>query len=143
MRKLKIGISIIDIYDYYITNACVFKFIDTSFNEIKEIFGDNRISEFDILDDSDLIIESKTSLNVKLSTIQTKNEIVKYKEKILISDAYRETINGEEILHKARYKDIEKKENKTVYIAILEKISLEDEVEELKRYVNIQNPSTF
>lgn len=148
MNKLRIGLSNIDIHEYYITNACVFKFLDKSFEEIKSFFGDMVITEFDVLDENDMVIESKSSLNVKLSTVQATIETVKYTDKILVSEEYTEEITNENgdmetVKHEAQYKEIEKEEIKTVYVAILEKISIEDEINELRKYLNIPNPSNY
>lgn len=148
MKKLRIGLQSIDIYEYYVTNACVFKFVDKNFEDVKSFFGNMIIKEFDILDENNMVIDSKSALNVKLSTLQAADETIKYIDKILISEEYTEDIvndNGinETVTHQPQYKEIERVEVKTIYIAILEKISLEDEIEKLKEYIKISDPSNY
>ena len=43
----------IKFYDYYVTNACVVKFLDTDFETVKNFFGDILVQSIEIEEDKD------------------------------------------------------------------------------------------
>lgn len=59
-RVLRINNKTINFYDYYLTNACVIKFVDTNVATVKEFFGTDIITGMEELNSSGDVIRTET-----------------------------------------------------------------------------------
>lgn len=137
----------IEYYDLYITNACVIKFLNIDVNTINNFFGDKIIDSFDlveVLNGKEEIIESKTVSGLKKTNVRFENGTISTFENILVSEEYEETdSNGNIILHPAKYNLVEKKEEAIFTIVTLSQPSLNEQLNDIRKYLDIPNKTNL
>ena len=140
-RTLKMENNTITFYDYYITNACVIKFIDKDLKLIKDFFGDTIHKGLQELDKDGKIIAEEI-FYFQRKNIFIENTIIVEKEIKIIKEPYDETIfdeiTQENIIvhHEAETQTIEHKIPVEMITVTLEKPELQDEVNFLKNEIN-------
>ena len=137
----------IEYYDLYITNVCVIKFLNIDVNTINNFFGDKIIDSFDlveVLNGKEEIVESKTVSGLKKTNVRSENGTISTFENILVSEEYEETdSDGNIILHPAKYNLVEKKEEAIFTIVTLSQPSLNEQLNDIRKYLDIPNKTNL
>lgn len=147
----------IEFYSYAVTNALIVKFINTNFDDVKNFFGTSTIQYIEILDKNKKVIEQKDLGGMKRTTINIENGTVQTYEQKLIEDAHDEVItaiigqdeNGNDITeektihHDAVYETISKDVPVEFIVAVLERPSFEEQINEIKEQTGIIDVTTL
>lgn len=148
-RKMKI-------YSCDITNACILKFIDTDVETVKNFLGTDMIDSIDIVDENDKLMENH-NISMKRKTILFENTTITEYEERVVQEAYDEEIKTEVtnpdsdepvikvdvIHHEAVTETIEKQVSVELITAILEKPSVQEELETVKTAVGLVNTNNM
>lgn len=152
----------IKFYDYYVTNACVVKFLntDTDFNTVKDFFGDVLVQSIEIEEDKDdqkVVTEMKELGGMRRTVVRVENGTIQQSEEILISKAYDEEIEvvigqdeeGNDIKetqtvhHDDEYKTVTKDVQVEFIVAILERPSMEEQMNEVKQQIGVVDEASL
>lgn len=132
------------VYEYYLSNGFIAKFIDEEVSDILNFFGKEIINYIDIVDEQENVLEN-FDIYMKYRQMNIANEEIIEYEKRLVKDAYDEEVIDEEsnnrniIHHPAVYERVEKKKTVLMMTIILEKPSPADEIDNIKSVVGIKN----
>lgn len=118
----------LEVYDYNISNAFTIKLLDKDISDVKDFFGDSVIKTIRFLDEDKNFIEQR-EINMKVSSFYTENETIYTNEDILIEDAHDDS--------PAQYKTISVANKVTLLVAVFEKPSVYDMVEEIQTEIGI------
>lgn len=150
----------IEFYDYYVTNACIVKFLSTDFNTIKDFFGDMLVQSIEIEDEKDgekSVIEMKELGGMRRTDIHLEKGLIHETEEILVSKAYDEEIEvvighddegndikeTQTIHHDAEYKSVVKDIPVEFIVAVLERPSAEEQINEMKQYIGVVDEASL
>ena len=148
--------STMNCYDVVTTDSsCVIKFVEVDLTDIKNFLGEEIISYVDLLDLSGNIIKSK-NINMKYVECSFGIEIITNYESRLVKDGYDEIVS-EAIVdedgkvlkdavivhHLPEYELITIETPVNMTKVILERPSMQAELDSLKSYVGIQNPNNM
>lgn len=162
-RVLRINNKTINFYDYYLTNACVIKFVDTNVDTVKEFFGTDIITGMEELNSSGDVIRTETFYlkmrRVTLESVELIEEVKRtiheeYDEKVV--DEHGEPVIDEStgqqlvIYHPEEYQIMQNRvpaEMVTVYLEAPnvneEILYIKDNVAELKSDVSHMAENTI
>lgn len=141
-----------ELYSCAITNACILRFLNTNVESVKNFIGAEIIDYINIVDENDKVLESH-DIYMKRKTIMSETTTITEYEDRIVKEAYTEEIEvvdpitQETILqtveHEAVIEKIEKKIPVEMTVAILEKPSIQEEVDSIKTTVGIKNPNNM
>lgn len=133
-----------EIYDRFLSNGFIVKFIDENPKDIIDFFGKEVINYVDIVDENDNLVEN-IDLYMKYKQMNISEQEITEKEQRLVQAEYTEEKVDEEsgdkiiIPHPAVYETIEKYKTVSMITVILEKPSTEEEIDNIKEVVGIKN----
>lgn len=147
----------LEFYNYAITNSLIIKFLNSDFNMIDQFFGSSTIQYIDILDENKNLIEHKDLGGMKCTSLSIENSTITKTEQLLISESYDEIIevnagndnDGNDIYekkiirHEAVYEPISKKIPVKFIVAVLERPSFEEQINEVKKYTGMIDTSAL
>lgn len=93
-RILKINNKTINFYDYYLTNSCVIKFVDSDVNVIKDFFGTDILTGMEELNAKGEVIRTET-FYLKLRRVALESVELVEEVKRVTKEAWDEKIFGE------------------------------------------------
>lgn len=150
----------IKFYDYYVTNACVVKFLDTDFETVKDFFGDTLVQSIEIEEDKDdekVVTEMKELGGMRRTVVRAEKGTIQESEEILISKAYDEeveVVTGQDeegndiketqvVHHDDEYKTVTKDVQVEFIVAILERPSMEEQMNEMKQQIGVVDEASL
>lgn len=152
IKYLKLPIGKKELYSCAITNACILRFLNTDVETIKNFIGAEIIDYINIVDENDKVLESH-DIYMKRKTVMSESTTITEYEDRIVKDAYTEDIEVidpvtqektiQTINHEAVVEKIEKKIPVEMTVAILEKPSIQEEVDNIKTTVGIKNPNNM
>lgn len=152
IKYLKLPSGKKELYNCVITNACILRFLNTDVETVKNFIGAEIIDYINIVDENDKVLEShdiymkrKTVMSESTTITEYEDRIVKeaYTEEIEVIDPITQEKTIQTINHDAVIEKIEKKIPVEMTVAILEKPSIQEEVDNIKTTVGIKNPNNM
>lgn len=133
-----------EFYKFAITNACILRFLDTDVEAVKEFLGTGIIDYIDTLDENEKVLKSTDIYMKRKSVASELTTVTEYEERVE-QEAYDEknSETGETIHHDAVIAKIPKEIEKEMIVAILEKPSVDEELDNVKTAIGIVNTNNM